>query len=187
MTKNQKPLYYIACLVPSPLKGEIIGFMKEIERLVGAKHAQKSPPHITLYPPFRIDENKEVKVIQCIEEIAKSIDSFEVELNGFSGFPPRTFYVQPIENPELAILREKTLNEAGKVIGVDISKLRARPLNPHITIANRDLEKEDYPVLVKHFSTISFKRKYEQNSISLLKHNGKNWDVLATFIFEPHL
>ncbi|MCX2742549.1 2'-5' RNA ligase family protein [Mangrovivirga sp. M17] len=185
MTKNQKPLYYIACLVPSPVKGEIVDFMKEIERLVGAKHAQKSPPHITLYPPFRKGEDEEVKIIQCIEEIAKSTKVFEVSLNGFSGFPPRTFYVQPTENPDLAVLRERTLHDVGSEINMDISKIQARPFNPHITIANRDLEKDDYPSVVEYFSNISFKREYAQNTISLLKHNGKNWDVQATFNFAP--
>ena len=53
--------------------------------------------------------------------------------------------------------------------------------NPHMTIANRDISKTDFAVAWKHYQDKEYKRKFMLNNISLLKHNGKNWDIHRTF------
>ncbi|NMM50189.1 2'-5' RNA ligase family protein [Marinigracilibium pacificum] len=180
-------LYYVACLVSSPVKEEIMAFMKEIERMTGAKHAQKSPPHITLFPPFKMKSDNENQVIKHLKEICKDISPFEVRVNGVSGFAPRVVYVNPVKNMELSDLRDSILTGLEESLGIIADRNTKKPFNPHITIANRDLKKEDYSFVIDYFKKIQFERTYSQNNLSLLKHNGKFWDVYDTISFGPHL
>ena len=50
--------YFLAILPPEKIATEIVAFQKEIEDEFGAIHAQKTPPHITIIPPFECAPEK---------------------------------------------------------------------------------------------------------------------------------
>jgi len=55
---KKAPLFFVALLPPEDLQREISAFKKHIANTWGACHALKSPPHITLQPPFDWPENE---------------------------------------------------------------------------------------------------------------------------------
>jgi 2'-5' RNA ligase len=64
-------------------------------------------------------------------------------------------------------------------------KAETRPFHPHITIANRDHEK-DFQEAFNHFKKIAYKQTYPAGEISLLKHEGGEWRVINRFTFRQN-
>jgi len=62
-------------------------------------------------------------------------------------------------------------------------KKEERPFHPHVTIATRDLHKKSFYEAWEIFKEKKFEASTNANSISILKHNQKNWDVFFTSQF----
>jgi 2'-5' RNA ligase len=60
---------------------------------------------------------------------------------------------------------------------------QARPFHPHVTIAFRDLTKENFEQAWQHYSGKPFKESFAANSLSLLKLTGDGWIILKSFDF----
>jgi 2'-5' RNA ligase len=56
-------------------------------------------------------------------------------------------------------------------------KKETRPFHAHLTIANRDLMKKDFAPAFAHFNNIEYDAKFPATAISLLRHNGTEWQV----------
>jgi 2'-5' RNA ligase len=59
-----------------------------------------------------------------------------------------------------------------------------RPFHPHVTIATRDLYKKSFYESWDHFKEKKYKAEWIAKDLSLLRHNKKNWDVIATSQFK---
>ena len=177
-------LYFVA-IIPNVKLREEVKSLKEIMRdQFSAKHALKSPAHITLIPPFKRDTDlHEVFIIDFLKRFAVRQNPISLSLNGFKCFQPRVIFID-FENKDLlrelyfdlkeALLHEMLFNQ---------DELSSR-FHPHMTIATRDLTKETFQMAWRAFKTREFREQFEANSIFLLKHNGKFWDIFREFQFE---
>jgi len=142
----------------------------------------KSPAHITIVPPFWMEEEKEKQLISDIIEISKNLESFNISTHNFSAFKPRTIFIDLLANDNLNLLKTKTtlfFNSNNYNFKTD-----TRPFYPHITIATRDLFKKDFQEAWPYFSEKKFLEDWNVQGLSLLKHNKKNWDVIYTSQFK---
>lgn len=148
----------------------------------GCKVALKSPAHITLLPPFWMHPSLEEKLLADTDAIAQSSLPFTIITHNFSAFKPRTIFIAVQPNEQLNELKKKTDNFLTAQDDLKI-KLHHRPFHPHITIATRDIHKkafyEAWPLLEQK----AFKEEWTADSISILKHNTKNWDIYHTAPF----
>ena len=55
--------------------------------------------------------------------------------------------------------------------------------HPHVTIAFRDLKRAIFVEAWDFFQTQSFDRQFSVNGISLLKHDGVQWEETEVFHF----
>ena len=141
----------------------------------------KSPAHITLIAPFWTDPENEGVLKADMQEISNAIIPFTVATNNFSAFRPRTIFVAVEENAELSALKKSTEQFfRTKNYGM---KFESRAFHPHITIATRDLHKKDFAEAWPRFENEKFIEKFKVNGISLMKHNGRSWDVPFTSVF----
>jgi 2'-5' RNA ligase len=58
-----------------------------------------------------------------------------------------------------------------------------KEMQPHVTVATRDLTKEAFNEAWPVFQDEEFSESFDVHSIYLLKHNGRNWDILEEFPF----
>ena len=65
-------------------------------------------------------------------------------------------------------------------------KIDSRPFHPHITIATRDLFKKTFYEAWPIFEKEKFEEEWLAESLSVLRHNKKNWDVIQTSQFIMH-
>jgi 2'-5' RNA ligase len=169
-------MYFVAIVLPHDLNEKILVYKRMMAEKYGCKVGLKSPAHITIAPPFWMEEEKEPGLMNDTEIISSATLSFSIETNNFSSFSPRTLFVAAKENEHLTKL---------KVLADDFfrataykMKIENRPFHPHITIATRDLHKKSFWEAWEYFKEKEFKEEFEATGLSLLKHNGRNWDVV---------
>jgi 2'-5' RNA ligase len=176
-------MYFIAIVLPAHLNEKVLKYKNMMLEKFNCKVGLKSPAHITLVPPFWMEEEKEESLISDLENLSSQIAPFLVTTNNFSAFKPRTIFIQPVLTEEL--------NKAKQAVDVVFRnnplyniKIETRPFHPHITIATRDLYKKSFHEIWPWFAEKEFKEEWMVEGVSILKHNKKNWDVVYTSQFK---
>ena len=174
-------MYFIAIVLPHELDKKILEYKKWMADKYNCRVGLKSPAHITIISPFWMEEEKEDKLKADVNNISASSQPFLVSTNNFSAFKPRTIFIAVKENQQLKKIKKKAdenfLSSDYKI------KIESRPFHPHITIATRDLHKKDFVEAWPHFENKIFIEEFKAAGLSLLKHNGRNWDVVYTAEF----
>jgi 2'-5' RNA ligase len=174
-------MYFISLVLPEQLDKKILSYKSWMADKYSCKVGLKSPAHITIVPPFWMEEEKEVQLINDIKEISAPTPVFTLSTDNFSAFRPRTIFVAVKENTNLHELKRKSdtyfRSSSYKM------KIENRPFHPHITIATRDLHKKDFADAWPYFENKLFTEEFEVAGLSLLKHNGRNWNVVYTAAF----
>ncbi|HEV7331664.1 MAG TPA: RNA 2',3'-cyclic phosphodiesterase [Flavisolibacter sp.] len=176
-------MYFIAVVLPEHINEKILRYKKQMREVYGCKVGLKSPAHITIAPPFWMEEEKEQALVQDMESIATNVPLFTLTTANFSAFKPRTIFVAVEENEMLHQLKKQSdIFFRGKDYKI---KIENRPFHPHITIATRDLHKKDFWEAWQQFEKDRFVETAAVTGLSLLKHNGQQWDVMFTAPFAP--
>lgn len=173
------PLYFLALMLPDEISDQVTKLKEELERKYGIRHALKSPPHITLQKPFRRPQSDEPIFIENLSSFASGQFSFEIKLSGFSVFSPRVIFVDVVNTKELAD-RHENLQQ---FLQTDLDFPKHEPnfgFNPHVTIATRDLKIHFHEVW-NEFKDRNFEANFMSYDLTMLKHNGKYWDVWHQF------
>ena len=147
----------------------------------GASHALKSPAHITLQMPFRMDESKERDMGKSLKNFATREMAFKVDLNGFDSFPPRVLFVRIVNHQPLKEFHDRFNESVTKELG--LQNKSPFEYHPHMTIATRDLTEDAFNLAWPELSSRTFEGNFLVKSLFLLKHNGKDWDVYQEFQF----
>jgi 2'-5' RNA ligase len=168
-------LYFIAVMPPAEIREEITEIKEYFRDMFRAKHALKSPPHITLIPPFKWPSHKEKNLIESLDDFSMKIKNFKVSLAGFGSFPPRVIYINIRENQNLNSLFKKLVSEIDPEIKMQMKNLSR--FNPHMTLATRDLSRNSYREAWSIFNNRTFRKDFVIDKLVLLKHNGRKWEI----------
>ena len=143
----------------------------------------KSPAHITLVPPFWMQQEKEQQLLRDMDQLSDQFFSFQIATDNFSAFKPKTIFIATAQNKNLDAIKAETdsffRNNSFYPVTID-----TRPFHPHITIATRDLFKKDFHEIWPWFEKKEFIEEWKAEGISILRHNKKNWDVIHTSQFK---
>jgi 2'-5' RNA ligase len=175
-------LYFIAIIPDSEIREDIRKVKERMKAEYGPGHALKSPAHITLQMPFKRNHEDETLMSGTIRMFVKGEKSFTVDLDGFGAFGPRVIFIK-ITDPGPVRAMHSRLKE------VLMAELHFSPeeimkdVQPHITVATRDLTKETFSEAWPEFQKEEFRASFDVHSVFLLKHNGRNWDILEEFPF----
>jgi len=179
---KKDPLFFIAVLPPEDLQREVTAFKQHIADTWGARHALKSPPHLTLQPPFAWPEKDLGSLKKCLVEFASRESLFEVSLQGFGAFPPRVVFIKPLKNRFLEQIFQNLIHSLERDLGFSDPRNR-RPFHPHMTIAHRDLDERDFPDVWAFFREKKFERKFEATALTLLRNVQGKWAIEENFHF----
>ena len=178
-----KTLYYIAVVLPSPVANAVRTLQHRAHTAYHSRAALRSPPHITLQPPFRQPLDQVANLKQVLAEFASVYLPFPVGLNGFGCFLPRAVFVSVVENQMLSTVRHDLIRTLiqNQIVGPDEQPLRT--FHPHVTIAFRDLIRCHFKSLWDEVEHKSFADQFTADGITLLQHNGKGWSAETDFPF----
>lgn len=175
MPVNQ--LYYIALLCPERIDRMVLGHKLWLKEQFGCALALKSPAHLTLIPPFRLEENREEALIQALQTFTGAKEELSIVLNGFGHFSKRVVFIKVEENPALYELKKQTELHLIPSFG-DAIKPGTRPFHPHVTLATRDLPLHAFDAAWTHFSTLPFRETFRAGTLSLLRLYPGQWKVI---------
>ena len=174
-------LYFIAIVAPDHINQQVLEWKHYMQQQFNCQVALKSPAHITLVPPFSMRNEQEPELTGILEQLAPQLQRFPVHLKNFDAFKPRVIFVHIQPDDRLQQLKKKVESTLLQTNRFPVKK-EDRPFHPHITIANRDLQKEDFQSAWQHFQSIQYEAVFEADNVSLLRHNGAKWDLVHTSI-----
>jgi len=174
---DDKSLFFIAIIPPEPLRMNIQELKNKFSKNFKTIHSLKSPPHVTLIPPFKLKINEEIEVISLLKKFCFSVSNFELEIMDFGAFIPRVIYLDIKENADLSKMQKKLVSQFANI-------KTGKHFKPHITIAARDLNLKMFRRAWSIYRYASFAGVFEVSSLYLLKHNGKSWGIFREFPFQ---
>ncbi|MFD2518744.1 2'-5' RNA ligase family protein [Salinimicrobium flavum] len=175
-------LYFFAILPNMELQERVQQIKLDLKEKYGVKHALKLPAHITLQPPFRMDCGLEKDLFEELDEFTQNQEFLKVQLSGFGAFPPRVIFIPVVHHESLSELRKQFLKILYRHIPPEEKGINPN-FHPHITLATRDLLPETFKPAWLELRSKEFSASFLAEGFSLLKHNGKNWDLYRQFPF----
>jgi 2'-5' RNA ligase len=185
MMERNYTLYFIALIPGKELRERVRAVKERMKDDYNAGHALKSPAHITLQMPFKRNSRDESAISEALEKFASEENPFALRLDGYGCFAPRVIFIRiEDQNPVRSVHGRLKKILAGQ-LGFSVSEIM-NDVQPHITVATRDLTKEAFREAWPEFQNEEFRGTFEVNSLFLLKHNGKYWDILKEFPFRKN-
>ena len=173
-------LYFIALAATGDLAEKIRLIRVHCSEKYRSKKALRSPPHITLIPPFKQEASIEAVIEKKLTPFFRKYSPFVIDLNGFGRFDNRVIFIKPEKNPYLQKLEEELRNFLSEEFSF-IEPKPARAFNPHVTIASGDLSKKNFHPAWQEFENMTFHEMWSVSSAHLLKHDGKKWNPVIEF------
>jgi 2'-5' RNA ligase len=166
---------------------EIQEYAKEIKQYFADKYschsAKKSPPHITLQPPFEWADNFLATLETSLEAFAIQQQSIPIIFDGFAAFPPRVIYINVIKCQPLLTLQTNLITYTETNLGIIDKVEKTRPFIPHLTVAFRDLTKQNFRLAWPEFVQRHFYAQCTVTHLTLLVHDGNCWNIQSKFPF----
>lgn len=176
-------LFFIALLPPTEIQEEITHIKHHFATTYESRHALKSPPHITLQPPFKWLSENLPKLEEKLSVFAQKKSPFLIKLSGFSAFPPRVIYVDVIKNPELFKIQNTLIDHLEKTLNIVDERSKSRPFSPHVTVAFKDLTRNNFKTAWLEFKDREINFEFTVTHLTLLIHQNHKWEIQQNFPF----
>lgn len=176
-----KQLFFIAILPPLEIQRSANEVKHYFAEIYNSKAALKSPPHITLQSPFywETDRLRELKTL--LAEFTQQQAFIPIILDGFAVFEPRVIYIDVRKTPELLAVQKALMQQLELSLNIVHRASKTRPFTPHITVGFKDLTKANFYRAWDEFKDKSFDATFTASKLTLLKFNGKKWQIDAEF------
>lgn len=182
MDRNKR-LFFIALLPPQEIQDHVTEIKEYFAKHYNSRHALKSPPHVTLQPPFEWPPELLTVLQDCLREFAGEPhrSSIPITLSGFGAFPPRVIYINVLKTPELLSIQKDLMARLEEVLEIVDPVSKRRPFSPHMTVAFKDLTKENFRKAWEEFKGRSLHFEFTVPQLTLLIHNGDRWEIDSEF------
>jgi 2'-5' RNA ligase len=175
--------FFIALLPPQNIQDEVNKIKQHFADNYASRGAQKSPPHITLQPPFVWGDEQVPLLEEILDDFAKQQQSLSITLNGFAAFPHRVIYMNVMQDQPLLTLQSDLMTYLATTGRIVDQVSQTRPFVPHMTVAFRDLTKQNFQAAWPEFSQRQLHFTFTANHLTLLLHDGKRWQIKSEFGF----
>ncbi len=97
LLNSSKHRFFIAVLPPEDIQDYVTEVKQVFAERYNSRAALKSPPHITLQPPFERLTEELPKLSRVLSEFAGQQPPVPITLSGFGAFVPRVVYVNVLK------------------------------------------------------------------------------------------
>ncbi len=175
--------YLVALIPPSPILEEAQVLKEYFRDHYHSKASLNSPPHVTLHMPFEWKEAKEEKLTNALREFSTGKKPFTLSFNNFSCFAPRVIYIDVSPSDSLTALHRELRQFCKIKLNLFNALYRDLPFHPHLTLAFRDLKKNQFTLAWQEFEHKKYSGAFLIHKITLLKHDGNHWEPFHEFDF----
>jgi 2'-5' RNA ligase len=180
---NSKQLFFIALLPPQEVQQFADRIKQHFAEVYNSRAALKSPPHITLQPPFQW-ELEDLPLLEAkLQEFARRRSPVPIGLDGYGAFQPRVIYINVLKTPELLTVQQELREELELSLQIVDRASKNRPFAPHLTVGFKDLTKPNFYKAWQEFRSQQLYFEFIVPQLTLLIHNGKRWDIKSQFFF----
>ncbi|MGK7884285.1 MAG: 2'-5' RNA ligase family protein [Crocosphaera sp.] len=183
ISKISKRRFFIALIPPKYIQEEATKIKEHFRDLYNSKAALKSPPHVTLQPPFEWDIEDLARLIPELNDFSESQQPFSMTLNGFAAFKPRVIYIDVVKTTELLSIQKSLMSRLEYSLNIVHQVSKKRPFAPHLTVGFRDLTKKNFYQAWEEFKDQEIYYNFIVNKLTLLIHNGRNWEIHSEYKF----
>jgi 2'-5' RNA ligase len=180
---NSKRLFFIALLPPEEVRQFVDRVKQHFAEVYNSRAALKSPPHITLQPPFQWQPEDLPLLEARLQEFTQMRSPVPMQLDGYGAFKPRVIYINVLKTPELLQVQQALTSELELSLQIIDSASKNRPFAPHLTVGFRDLTKPNFYKAWQEFQSQQLHFEFIVPQLTLLAHNGKRWEVKSQFLF----
>lgn len=175
--------WFVAIVPPDAVGDRVTALKQDCADRFGTRQALKSPPHITLIPPFVRSTAEMEPVQQVLAAVAQGRSPFQLSLDGFDAFVPRVLFLRPAANPSLATLQADLADRCQTNCQIP---RETRPFHAHMTVAFRDWQPAQFHQAWAEFRDRPFRAQFTVDRLALLHHHDGRWQVHRSFLFGEH-
>ncbi len=177
MSDQETVRLFMALLPPPAIQAAAAALQQELSDRFASRAAQKSPPHITLHPPFTWPLAQLPDLTLALTTFAAQQQAVPITLDGFGAFPPRVIYIQVARSPGLLQLQQDLAQWLTATYGIQAQRSAGRRFTPHLTVAFRDLTPANFQLAWLELAERSFAAEFMSTDLTLLRHTGQHWVV----------
>jgi 2'-5' RNA ligase len=181
-----KQLFFIALLPPENIQKVAHEIKQHFAEVYNSRAALKSPPHVTLQPPFFWELAKLADLTEVLNNFVQSRSPIPIIFEGFGAFRPRVIYINVLKTPELLTIQEELIAELETTLGIIHPPSKNRPFAPHLTVGFKDLNKTAFYKAWQEFKERKLYFEFTVPKLTLLAHNGQCWQIKHEFVLENH-
>ncbi|MBE9190431.1 2'-5' RNA ligase family protein [Gloeocapsopsis crepidinum LEGE 06123] len=174
--------YFIALLPPLEIQTSVRDIQQHFAEHYSSRGALRSPPHITLQPPFLWEVERVNELESHLKNFVQQRSLVPVVLDGFGAFSPRVIYINVRKSLELLNVQADLMIHC-ELLGIVDPVSKTRPFAPHMTVAFRDLTRQNFKAAWTQFQHQQLYFEFTASGVTLLIHNGKQWIVRTIFPF----
>jgi 2'-5' RNA ligase len=183
MTRS-KQRFFIALLLSEEVQQVVNNIKQKFAEVYNSRAAQKSPPHITLQSPFEWEIENIQKLEQNLIEFSQKQFPVPIILDNFGAFKPRVIFINVLKTSELLAIQKKLMEELELSLKIVDRDFKNRSFSPHVTVGFRDLNKENFYRAWKEFKNYKIHFEFTVNHLTLLIHNGNNWEIYKKILLQ---
>lgn len=185
---QSKSLFFIALLPPQEVQAYANEVKQYFANIYQSQHAQTSPPHITLQPPFEWQIDQVPLLKKSLLDFVQTRTAVPITLKGFGTFPPRVIYINVLKTPDLLAIQKDLMHYLEKTFSITVNQLtKNRPFNPHLTVAYKDLTKQNFYKSWQEFEHRELDFEFMVSNLTLLRHDGQRWNVILELPFSKEI
>ena len=173
------PLFFVALLPQGEPKARIHAIKLQNAGRFACRVAMKTPPHITIIPPFRLASDRVNEMIAAVKNHFAPTDNLVVKFGGVSAFEERTIYLDILLNEALKSydLAAKNLVNAQPEL---FPAVRFHDVfHPHVTLANRDIAPSDFQEMKSYLESKFYPTESENLKLEVLHLDRGRWEVIS--------
>jgi 2'-5' RNA ligase len=160
--------FWVGVILPKKISNEMLKIQKKISEKYETHHDLESKigPHFTIIYQENVNEKDFKKIEKVVKEISKKTEPFKAEIKGIRRFyKNRVIYAKVAKSKELNNLHKKLSYKLRKFGKIRLLRL----FTPHITLAYKDITKENYREAFKEFRNKKIFYVFELNRIYIGK------------------
>ncbi|MEG4342227.1 2'-5' RNA ligase family protein [Microcoleus sp. A003_D6] len=180
---QSKQRFFIALVPPPDIEQHITEIKLYFAGNYNSRGALNSPPHITLQPPFHSLAADVPKLEESLNQFSANRLPIPVTLFGFAAFAPRVIYADVVKSPALLEIQQDLMSYIEANLGIVDRVSQSRPFVPHMTVAFRDLTKDNFQTAWLEFAGRSLYFEFTASALTLLLHDGSRWNISNQFPF----
>ena len=177
-TNIPQQTHFIGVLLPEDITLTLEDCRRYMNEVYGCKSGHGTPIHVTLIPPFRLQEEySTADLISAIEkEVLPKGLGFTAHIDNFDAFGDRTLFANVVAGDAWTTLRDKTVQTILNACP-GCAKKDKKPFQPHATVANRDIPVGIMTKALQVMNELNLAEDFLVDNITIFERKGNRWEA----------